>query len=203
MNPKHLTSTEREIYREAQKMLAKEATAVGFSERFFGPSGSLQKLWKNEAERKKVVVSELYQWLSQRLAELRTQEAKAFEQEVETFSGRLTIVVPKSLHAALKREAMHEGVSLSELIRLKLLSCSSGGLVIKLVAELVMSNLMSKDRQRLPLVSGRRVELHRSDTEAATSELCRLLHHSYLTSAPGTPAGCIVTMTPQHIDFKR
>lgn len=120
MNLKHLTTTEREIYREAQKMLSQEMTAIAFSERFFGPSGRLRKLWKNEAERKKVVASELYQWLSQRLAELRTQDATAFEQEVETFSGRLTIVVPKSLHAALKREAMQEGVSLSELIRLKL-----------------------------------------------------------------------------------
>jgi hypothetical protein len=120
MNVKHLTKTQREIYREAQRMLAEKASAVLFSASFFGPTGSLRKLWKNEAERKEVVASELYQWLSQRLAELRTQEAQAFDQEVETFSGRLTIVVPKSLHAALKREAVREGVSLSELIRLKL-----------------------------------------------------------------------------------
>ncbi len=120
MSLKHLSRTEQEIYREAKSMLAKKAMATAFSEHFFGPSGSLRKLWKNDAERKKVVTSELYQWLSQRLGELRTQEAKAFEQEIETFSGRLTIVVPKSLHAALKREAVREGVSLSELIRLKL-----------------------------------------------------------------------------------
>ena len=117
---KHLTKTEQAICRDAQRMLAEKASAALFSSYFFGPTGSLRQLWKNEAERKQVVASELYQWLSERLAELRTQEAQAFDQEVETFSGRLTIVVPKSLHAALKREAVHEGVSLSELIRLKL-----------------------------------------------------------------------------------
>jgi hypothetical protein len=120
MRLKNLTRTEQEIYREAQRMLAKNATASAFSDHFFGPTGSLRKLWKTEAERKRVVASALYQWLSQRLAELRTQEAQAFDREVEAFSGRLTIVVPRSLHAALKREAQREGVSLSELIRLKL-----------------------------------------------------------------------------------
>ncbi len=34
--------------------------------------------------------------------------------------GRLTVSVPRRLHVALKREAAGEGVSLSELIRLKL-----------------------------------------------------------------------------------
>jgi len=43
-----------------------------------------------------------------------------FEKEIAAHSGRLTVVVPKSLHAALKKEAAQEGVSLSELIRLKL-----------------------------------------------------------------------------------
>ena len=43
-----------------------------------------------------------------------------FERETRSSSGRLTVVVPRSLHGALKGEAANEGVSLSELIRLKL-----------------------------------------------------------------------------------
>jgi hypothetical protein len=44
----------------------------------------------------------------------------AYRGEVAQASGRLTLNLPRSLHAALKREAASEGVSLNELIRLKL-----------------------------------------------------------------------------------
>jgi predicted HicB family RNase H-like nuclease len=48
------------------------------------------------------------------------EELRSFEADLERVSGRLTVVVPKSLHAALRAEAVREGISLSELIRLKL-----------------------------------------------------------------------------------
>ncbi len=111
---------EGEIYREAQNLLSRESSAIAFSARFFGPDGLLRRLWKTDAERKAVVASELYKCLQRSLSELRDREAAEFEREIASHSGRLTVVVPKSLHAALKREAAQEGVSLSELIRLKL-----------------------------------------------------------------------------------
>jgi predicted HicB family RNase H-like nuclease len=120
MDLKSLSETERDIYQEAQALLSKGTTAPEFSVRIFGPEGLLKKLWKTDAERKGVVASELYRWLKQSLTELRDREAAEFEKEVASLSGRLTVVVPKSLHAALKHEAVQEGVSLSELIRLKL-----------------------------------------------------------------------------------
>ncbi len=120
MDVKALNKIEGEIYREAQEMISGGTSAVAFSARFFGPDGLLRKLWKTDAERKAVVASELYKWLQRSLNEVRNREAAEFEREIASHSGRLTVVVPKSLHAALKREAAQEGISLSELIRLKL-----------------------------------------------------------------------------------
>ena|SRR5579859_3093276 len=120
MDAKALNKTEREIFQEAERLESQGTSAAAFSARFFGSEGLLRKLWKSDSERKAVVASELYKWLQQRLSELRTRDAAAFDQEIAALSGRLTVVVPKSLHAALKREAVQEGISLSELIRLKL-----------------------------------------------------------------------------------
>lgn len=120
MDVKRWTKLEQEIYREAQAMLAEGTNAPAFSQRFFSHGGRLSSLGPDKAARRRVVESELYQWLHEQFDVLRRQEAEAFERETRELSGRLTITVPKSLHAALKREAMAEGVSLSELIRLKL-----------------------------------------------------------------------------------
>jgi len=120
MDVKSLDKVEREIHEEAERLRSQGASAPAFSARFFGSDGLLRKLWKTDADRKAVVASELYQWLKNRLSEIREREAAEFEKEVASLSGRLTVVVPKSLHSALKREAVQEGISLSELIRLKL-----------------------------------------------------------------------------------
>jgi predicted HicB family RNase H-like nuclease len=120
LNVSALGKAEREIYEEARELLETGTGVTAFVERFFGPAGKLAAWSKNEAERGKLVQSELYQWLQRQAAELRRQEAQIFERDAEACSGRLTITVPRSLHAALKQEARWEGVSLSELIRLKL-----------------------------------------------------------------------------------
>lgn len=117
-----LSRKEKAVYEVAQATIEKGAGAIEFSELFFGTSGRLRELWSTDAERKAVVKSALFKWLQERLTELRRREGEAFTQEVEALSGsgRLTVVVPKSLHGALKNEAALEGISLSELIRLKL-----------------------------------------------------------------------------------
>ncbi|MEW6366265.1 MAG: toxin-antitoxin system HicB family antitoxin [Acidobacteriota bacterium] len=120
MNVKQLGTTEKKIYSEALEMVREGTTATGFSARFFGPEGLLRQLWTTEAERRALVESELYRWLEKEHSKLRARDAKSFAKEVQCLSGRLTVVVPRSLHAALKREAEQEHVSLSELIRLKL-----------------------------------------------------------------------------------
>jgi len=115
-----LSDKEKAIYQDAKDALENGVTTQEFSRKFFSNEGALQQLWSNQQEKEQLIQSELYKWLQQQLAELRRQEVELFEKEVEQVSGRLTVVVPKSLHAALKREANREGVSLSELIRLKL-----------------------------------------------------------------------------------
>ena len=120
MDNRRRKMVEGSISREAKKMIERSPTAAEFSAHFFGPKGRLRQLWTDDAERTEVVKSPLYKELQLMLAQLRTREADSFEQDVERFSGRLTVVVPKSLHAALKLEAAAEGISLAELIRLKL-----------------------------------------------------------------------------------
>lgn len=120
MDVKRWTKREREIYKEAKALLAEGTNAPAFAQRFFSQDGRLAELGPDEAARREVLRSEVYAWLRQQLDVLRQREVEAFERETRALSGRLTISVPKSLHAALKREAAAEGVSLSELIRLKL-----------------------------------------------------------------------------------
>lgn len=115
-----LNEAEKQTYQAAVDALQKGITAPEFSQRFFGPEGMLAKLCSSKEDRKALAGSDLYRWLQDQLAELRHREAEAFRREVESLSGRLTVVVPKSLHGALRQEAGQEGVSLSELIRLKL-----------------------------------------------------------------------------------
>ena len=104
----------------ASELLQSGIDAPAFSSRFFGPKGELSVLGQTREDRDHIVHSELYRWLKARYEELRLRDAARFEQDIKAASSRLTVAVPRSLHAALKSEAVAEGVSLSELIRLKL-----------------------------------------------------------------------------------
>jgi predicted HicB family RNase H-like nuclease len=120
MNIDNLCDAEKQVYQAAVNALQAGVTAPEFSRQFFGPNGMLAELCENKDDRKALASSDLYRWLQDQLAELRRREVEEFRREVESLSGRLTVVVPKSLHGALRQEAAEEGVSLSELIRLKL-----------------------------------------------------------------------------------
>ena len=115
-----LSAQDRGIYQRAAKLLGEGVDAPTFSARFFGPGGELSKLGGGREERQRVLATDLYRWLKACYTELRLWDAARFDQEIRSESGRLTVVVPRSLHAALGSEASSEGVSLSELIRLKL-----------------------------------------------------------------------------------
>ena len=116
-----LTENENQIYKAASDLLEKGTDAPTFSSQFFGPQGGLNRLGQTREDRERVLKSNLYRWLKAKYAELRLRDAARFEQDLKLASGRLTVAVPRSLHAALKVEAASEGVSLSELIRLKLM----------------------------------------------------------------------------------
>ena len=115
-----LTHPEREVYDAASALLKLGVDAVAFSERVFGPDGEVRRLATSAAERERLIATPLYGWLKAQFARLRQDDAARFERDLKASPGRLTVAVPRSLHAALKDEAAAEGVSLSELIRLKL-----------------------------------------------------------------------------------
>lgn len=120
MGTKAVKGLEDQIRRVAAELVNRQASVGEFSARFFGPDGMFRGLWKTKADREKLVASPLYRELRAMLASLGEREVAAFDADAERLSGRLTVVVPKSLHAALREEAAREGISLSELIRLKL-----------------------------------------------------------------------------------
>ncbi len=120
MEPSKWDEANERLRALASQMLHAGADAPTFSSRFFGPKGELRVFGETREEREHIVRSELYRWLRERYEELRLRDASRFEQDIKSASGRLTVAVPRSLHAALKSEAAAEGVSLSELIRLKL-----------------------------------------------------------------------------------
>ncbi len=112
-----LSPSELEIYREAARLLEQEIDAPAFSARFFGSDGELAKLGGGRETRRRILESDLYRWLKARYTELRLRDAAGFEQESRAAAGRLTVVVPRSLHGALRSEPSSDGASLSELIR--------------------------------------------------------------------------------------
>lgn len=120
MNMTQLSKAEKLIYLDAQKALADGIDTASFTLRYFGPDSDLANLTTTREQREKLVRSALYKWLQAQATKLRQKDVESFEKEVQACSGRLTVVVPRSLHASLKREATWEGVSMSELIRLKL-----------------------------------------------------------------------------------
>jgi predicted HicB family RNase H-like nuclease len=120
MDTTKLTALETRIFEQAREMLDRGVDAPTFSAAFFGPSAELSQLCGSREERERLLKSELFRWLKSKWKELRLRDAVKFDQELKLASGRLTVAVPRSLHAALKSEAAAEGVSLSELIRLKL-----------------------------------------------------------------------------------
>lgn len=115
-----LSSQQRRVYRKATELLEHGVDAPTFSARIFGHQGELARLGSDRERRQEMLRSDFYRWLKARYSELRLRDAAQFERETRSASGRLTVIVPRSLHSALKGEAASEGVSLSELIRLKL-----------------------------------------------------------------------------------
>jgi predicted HicB family RNase H-like nuclease len=120
MSSKSLEQTEKALLRDAETLLKRGVSAAEFSAHFFGPKGRLPSLGRTKEQRAALARTAAFKKLQKMLSTLRAKEASAFEKEIGQLSGRVTITVPRSLHAALKREAAYEHVSLSELMRLKL-----------------------------------------------------------------------------------
>jgi ribosomal protein S30 len=110
--------------REVQEALAQCQTVRELSRALFSPEhGAFAKAGKTRAQREQLAEHPLYRQAQSRLSELRQVEAVAFRAKTaapDSRPARMTVQIPRSLHAALKTEAAREGVSVSELVRLKL-----------------------------------------------------------------------------------
>ncbi len=112
------------LERKVASLLRKDTSAVKLSEELFGTRGVFAQAGKTRKQREALVKRPIFRQAQARLTEIQAREAAQFEADIAAtalkLSGRLTVQIPKSLHAALKAEAVREGVSLAELMRLKL-----------------------------------------------------------------------------------
>lgn len=83
----------------------------------FGVGGEFSRLFKTPEERTEFSKTPEYAQIWAIINQLRDNSG---EPPIEEFSGKMSLRLPKSLHAALAREAENEGVSLNQLIIVKL-----------------------------------------------------------------------------------
>ena len=108
---------------KVQEVLAEKRTTVELSEMLFGSNGLFSQVGQTREQREGLLQHPLYQKAQARLSEMRQAEVSQFEADLDAWGARparLTVQIPKSLHAALKSEAAREGVTLAELVQLKL-----------------------------------------------------------------------------------
>jgi hypothetical protein len=86
---------------------------IDFSNALFGIGGKLGELFTTEPERTQFTRTPEYEQIMQMMDELQGPEA-------DDYSGHFMVRGPRSLHAALMKEAEAEGVSLNQLCISKL-----------------------------------------------------------------------------------
>ena len=108
------------VLRQAQEVARSVETWAELSNALFDPvEGLLTRTYPTRAEREKFLKTEQYK----KVRELLTQAIHAsglVEGGTPEKSGRFVVRLPRSLHAALEREAQREGVSLNQLVVAKL-----------------------------------------------------------------------------------
>lgn len=111
------------ILEEARKDFQSGMNWLDFSNKYFGIGNKYVP--KDDAERKEFLASSEYKEIQNMKAKLEesqpdvTEPIKPVELE-KTYSGAISLRVPKSLHKFLVEEADREGVSLNQLILAKI-----------------------------------------------------------------------------------
>ena len=109
-----------DILAEGRRLAGKCETWADLSNALFDPlDGLVAKRFSDPAERAAFRKSETYGKLHAIVEEKMRQTGVAAGAE-PTKSGRFVVRLPKTLHAALEREAVSEGTSLNQLVLAKL-----------------------------------------------------------------------------------
>ncbi len=111
-----------DILAEARRLAGKSENWADLSNALFDPlDGLIAKRFADPADRAAFRKSETYGKLHALVEEKMQQTGVAAGAE-PTKSGRFVVRLPKTLHAALEREAVSEGTSLNQLVVAKLAS---------------------------------------------------------------------------------
>lgn len=113
--------TKAEELLHATEEIARSVTSwADLSNALFDPmSGIVAQAFPTRTERESFVQSEEYKKIKKLLEEARDRFGLV-DGATPTKSGRFVVTLPRSLHAALEREAAVEGVSLNQLVLTKL-----------------------------------------------------------------------------------
>lgn len=143
-------SKAKEIVARAKRLTARSATWADLSNALFDPlDGLVGKHFPDAAERAAFRKSKEYDALHG-LVERKMEETGVVEGAVPRKSGRFVVRLPRSLHAALEKEARAEGTSLNQLVLTKLavqLSCVAPGKTASIIQAFAeVRNAYSADR---------------------------------------------------------
>ncbi len=104
----------------AKRLSETTETWADLSNALFDPvDGLLAKAFSTREERAAFVQSEEYKQIRKLIGDAIARTGRV-EGATPTKSGRFVVRLPRSLHAALEREAEREGVSLNQLVVVKL-----------------------------------------------------------------------------------
>ena len=116
-------SKPKQVLDEARRLHRRGVSSTEFWNALCGIDGQLSRLFPTQSER--VAFSKTPEWkkfheLWQELQEVDKQSDRVFATSTSSANGTVILRLPKSIHAALIREAEHEGTSLNQLCVAKL-----------------------------------------------------------------------------------
>ncbi len=115
-----MSKREKDILRSSVDVAANSATWADLSNALFDPvDGLITKAYPTREERAVFLRTDEYRKIRQLISDAMDRTGLV-EGATPKKSGKFVVRLPKSLHAALDREATEEGVSLNQLVVTKL-----------------------------------------------------------------------------------
>ena len=110
----------KEVLKLARRLQSQGKNWVEVQNALYGPGGKCSKLFPTQADRTAYAKTDEFRQITEILNQLPDPPVQNESQSLEGASGNLHVRLPRSLHAALRREAEAEKVSLNQLIVAKL-----------------------------------------------------------------------------------